>query len=259
MQPDISLGASTLRRSASPLVLLKQALGSPKEAIYKLDRLLQGAADFLDTKTLDERLLALKQKGIIEEIPTRLQLVIGGIDMLRFWISPAAADYYNKQGINYAFHQLLRFLDDPRSMMNPVGLLNSKDAIIGHLMQVVHADPDYDLQLLEMFPDGIESLVHHLEQMLDGTHPRHSSIQAIIEEPDYHRRLLDYVKKWQQGEATEPLRRENIVQNESFLLRAKTFGNLTNSMRYFTRLPKRPLLALLHLLYNRTFPESLAV
>ena len=82
------------------------------------------------------------------------QLFAGAIDMLRFWISPASADYYRSIGIDYAFHQVLRFLDEPASLGDPIGLFSTRDAIIGHLMQVVHANPRYDLELLLMH-DGI--------------------------------------------------------------------------------------------------------
>ena len=41
-------------------------------------------------------------------------------------ISPAAADYYQSQGLSYAFHQLLRFLDEPASLSDPIGLLRKR-------------------------------------------------------------------------------------------------------------------------------------
>jgi hypothetical protein len=242
---------TTPRHQAPALQLIRQALGSPKEISRKLDSILDGLAAFIDLETLQERLQRLHNKKIIEEIPTPLQLIVGGIDMLRFWISPAAADYYQRQGINYAFHQLLRFLDDPRSMMNPVGLLNEKDTIIGHMMQVVHADPNYDLQLLEMFDDGIESLIRQLTQMLDGTHPRYQSIMAIVEEPDYHQRLLAYVKDWQSGIRDKSMRRKNVEESPELSNLAQTFGDLTSAMRYFARLPTRPLEAIAHLIWTR--------
>jgi hypothetical protein len=257
---DIATVDATLtpRLKASPWQLLRQALGSPELAAAKLERLLEGLRAYADTAELDARLWRLFQKGIVEEIPSRVQLVIGGIDMLRFWISPAAADYYERRGINFAFHQLLRLLDDPRSMMNPVGLLNSRDGIIGHLMQVVHANPDYDLQLLEMFEDGLEALERELEEMLAGTHPRAASISAIVEEPDYHGRLLAYVRAWQRGQPLPPMLRENVEKNLAFRELERTFGTLTNSMRYFRRLPSSPLGGVIHLLRVKDFPRRFA-
>mgnify|MGYP000432097829 CR=1 FL=1 len=43
------------------------------------------------------------------------------IQNLRFFIAPAAADYYDSKGINFNFHQLLRFLDQTASQrVHPV-------------------------------------------------------------------------------------------------------------------------------------------
>jgi hypothetical protein len=90
--------------------------------------------------------------------PTPWQVFFGGFDMLRFVIEPASRDYYRQKGISFGFHQLLRVLDDPVSMIDPTGFLSERDTIIGHVMQVVHLNPVYDLQLLEMFPDGLDEL-----------------------------------------------------------------------------------------------------
>jgi hypothetical protein len=125
-------------------------------------------------------------------------------------------------------------------------------------MQVVHANPDYDLQLLEMFADGVESLERQLEQMLAGTHPRAASIGAIVEEPDYHGRLLDYVRTWRRDRASvRPMLRSNVAANPALQPMERTFGTLTEAMRYFCRLPRRPLAAARHLLGVRSFPYHL--
>src|SRR4029078_2214990 len=121
---------------------------------------------------------------------------LGAADMLRFWIVPAAEDYYRRKGIDSRFHELLRFLDDPASLVDPIGLFSTPDTIIGHLMQVVHANPRYDLELLESWENGLEQLESELVQMLAGTHPRAQTIGAIVEEPEYHARLLEYVRAY---------------------------------------------------------------
>src|SRR5690606_10875394 len=128
--------------------LLRQAAGSPREVAAKVRRLGAALRAYVDVASLDDRLERLHRIGMIEVVPSRVQLVVGAIDMLRFWINPAAADYYERRGINYGFHQLLRVLEEPASMVDPTGFLSSRDNIIGHLMQVVHANPAYDLQLL---------------------------------------------------------------------------------------------------------------
>ncbi len=234
--------------------LLRRSLGTPHELRGKLARLGEVLAGFADGPSLDARLDQLRRSGVIEELPARPQLVTGSIDMLRFWISPAASDYYEKQGINYAFHQVLRFLDEPASLADPVGFFSTRDGIIGHLMQVVHATPVYDLQLLCMFADGLDELETQLDQMMAGTHPRARAISAIVEEADYHARLLEFVRAWRVDPTIPPLLRGNVAGSESLGALAETFGSLTSAMRYFRRLPTTWSGAAWHLLTVRRFP-----
>ena len=188
-----------------------------------------------------------------------VQLLVGAIDMLRFWISPAAAQYYASKGIHYGFHQLLRVLDDPASMIDPTGLLSDQDVIIGHVMQVVHANPHYDFQLLETFDDGMHEMEQQVELLLQGSHPRTASILAIVEDPDYHAQLLDHVRRWRADHGTPPLLRQNVIENPKFALVERTFGTVPNAMSYFAKLPSDPVGALRHLTTVRRFPLALAV
>jgi hypothetical protein len=182
-------------------------------------------------------------------------MVVGSVDMLRFWISPASAQYYRQIGIDYGFHQLLRFLDEPASLADPVGFFSTREGIIGHLMQVVHANPVYDLQLLRMFDDGLDGLEAELEAMLAGTHPRAGSIGAIVEEPDYHARLLAFVRAWRRDPSVPPMLRSNIEAG-GFGPIERTFGNLPGAMRYFRSLPGDAVGAARHLLTVRAFPGA---
>lgn len=240
-----------MRRTASPLVLLASAAQSPVRWPGKALRLgaLLGAYARGTHRVGLERLHAL---GIIDVLPSDPQLFAGGVDMLRFWISPAAADYYRSIGIDYTFHQVLRFLDEPASLGDPIGLFSTQDSIIGHLMQVVHANPRYDLELLMMHAGGIDELERQVLSMIDGTHPRASSIAAIVEEADYHRRLLEYVQAFKADPTSPPPLRANIAG--SFDVLEQTFGSIKPAMRYFARLPDRWPAAVQHVLTTHTFP-----
>jgi hypothetical protein len=148
-------------------------------------------------------------------------------------------------------------LDDPASMMDPTGFMSHRDALIGHLMQVTHADPIYDLQLLAAIPDGLDELETQLLALLEGTHPRTESIMAIIEDPAYHGRLIVHVREFKVDPANcKPLLRENVVNNPQFAEIANTFGDLPSAMGYFASLPERPLPALRRLIRTRSFPKS---
>jgi hypothetical protein len=248
--------ATPARLREPPLTLIRRALGDRAAILGKLARLRAILAGYRDGAALDARLAELEAQGFIDETPTRIQLIVGSIDMLRFWISPAAADYYRAQGISYTFHQLLRFLDEPASLADPVGFFSTRDGIIGHLMQVVHANPVYDLQLLGMFAGGLDALEAQLAEMLAGTHPRAAAIGAIVEEADYHRRLLDFVRAWRADPAVPPLLRGNVAASARYSALQETFGSLTAAMRYFATLPTTWAAAARHLITVRDFPAA---
>lgn len=252
--------AATPRSTQRPLRLLRRAVGGRREILGKLARIGRTLGLWLDRGELERRMRALAARGFLADGPGRAQIFYGGVDMLRFVITPAARDYYRQKGISFGFHQLLRVLDDPMSMIDPTGLLSDRDTIVGHLMQVVHLDPVYDLQLIQMFPDGLEDLERQVEQMVAGTHPRHATIAAIVEEPDYHARLLDYVRRYRQDPETPPLRRrgQTLDSDPVFAAAARTFATLPGFMAYCCDLPRSPFALARRLLALRCFPVGRA-
>ena len=104
---------------------------------------------------------------------------------------------------------------------------------------MVHANPVYDLQLLDQFEDGLEEMEKQTQQMLDKIHPRYNSIMAITEDADYHVRLLEYVKKYRINPAERQMLRASGTAREDayFLLAECMFGTLPSAFRYFNRLP----------------------
>jgi hypothetical protein len=247
----------TSRFRDSKLTLLKNALGPPDQALSKARRFVDAVLAYGRGADLDERLQRLHALGHIERIPTRAQLVVGAIDMLRFWIVPASEEYYAQKGIHFGFHQVLRFLDDPASLVDPTGFLSRQDVIIGHLMQVVHANPRYDLELLESYDGGLEALEAEVVAMIEGTHPRAGSISAIVEDAAYHRRLLEYVRAFRRDPSAPSPLRENVASSPVFVVLDRTFGSLPSAMRYFARLPPTWPGALVHLRNTKAFPVEL--
>lgn len=250
---------ATDRLRESPLRLLRRAIGGRSARREKLRRLLGSLRHYGAERHVVPRMRKLKQLGWIEEIPTRVQRITGAIDMLRFFIVPCAADYYRSRGINFYFHTLLRFLDDPASLADPTGFNSERDTIIGHVLQVVHANPDYDLQLLASFPDGLQAMEDQVTQLLAGTHPRTESILATVEDANYHARLLEHVRAFRrQPTGAPPLLRDNVRSDPHFQRLERTFGELPSAMRYFSRLPRDLAGAARHLLFVRRFPARLA-
>ncbi|HEY8514669.1 MAG TPA: hypothetical protein VIS07_04045 [Candidatus Binatia bacterium] len=251
----------TLRQTADGLTLIRTAIGGPREIGGKLVRLVRTLRLYLNPAEIDRRLSTLERKGYIKERPTRLQIFFGGLDMLRFVIEPAARDYYAQKGISFGFHQLLRVLDDPVSMIDPTGFLSDRDTIVGHVMQVVHLNPVYDLQLIQMFDDGLEDFERQVEQMVAGTHPRARTIGAIIEDPTYHARLLDYVRRFRQDPHTPPPVREEqtLRADPHFAAAERTFAALPGYIEYCNKLPRDLPTLVRRLLTVKRFPLELAI
>jgi hypothetical protein len=130
-------------------------------------------------------------------------------------------------------------LDDPVSMIDPTGFLSERDTIVGHVMQVVHLNPIYDLQLIEMFDDGLEDFERQVAAMVDGTHPRARTIGAIVEDPGYHARLLEYVRRYRKDRDTPPLVRgeQTLRDDPTFSAAERTFATLPGFIGYCNRLP----------------------
>ncbi len=252
--------ATPLRMRASVPRLVLTALGGPRQIYGKLRRLAQTAALYANPREIPARLERLRVRGYVERAPTRAQLIFGGLDMVRFVIEPAARDYYRHKGISFGLHQLLRLLDDPVSMIDPTGFLSARDTIIGHVMQVVHLNPIYDLQLLECFDDGLDELERQVRAMLAGTHPRHRTITAIVEDPDYHARLLDYVLRFRDDRGSAPpVRQEQSLRDDPvFAAAERTFATLPGFVRYAAQLPTSPAALARRLATLKEFPMTLA-
>ncbi|MEM9455722.1 MAG: hypothetical protein AAGF11_16185 [Myxococcota bacterium] len=250
-------GLKTLRHKARPWALVRQTMGGPQAIRTKIRDLVTAVSHYGREDLVRRRLERLERLGHIDSIPNRIQRVVGAIDMMRFFIVPAAADYYEEKGLDFHFHQLLRFLDDPASLIDPTGLHSTRDNIIGHVMQVVHANPEYDFQLLDTFEDGMEQMERQVRELLAGTHPRAASIRAIVEEPDYHERLLAHIKAYRaNSEQTTRFVRPNVAAK--FRAEERTFGTVPAAMRYFSRMPSTLPDAVTHLMLVRRFPIHLA-
>jgi hypothetical protein len=247
-----------LRLAAGPWTLLRLAAGSPRAMREKLGRLARALSAYASPPLLESRLGRLVALGHVERAPTRLQLVVGSIDMLRFWITPAAAESYDERGIHFGFHQILRILEEPASMVDPTGFLTERDVVIDHLLQVVHANPAYDLQLLEVHEDGLAELEDQTVRAIAGTHAKSASLSATVEDAGYHARLLEFVRAYRSDRSALPPVRSNVAGSARWAPIERTFGTLPAAVRYFGRMPSTPRAAARHLLFVRSFPVELA-
>lgn len=237
------------RRSRRQLVRSALAGG---DAFGKAHRLARALVAFVDFGELGTRLARLQRAGVIEHSPGRWQLVTGIVDMLRFWVFPHAGAYHEQQDFGLAFYQFVRFLAEPASIVDPVGLFTDEPVLIGHVMRVAHDNPQYDLQLLQMFEHGVDKLVGQLDAVLAGTHPHAAAFRSLVEEPDYQARLRAYLDVWRR-DPTSPFVRGADVASDA----ERTFGTVTVSVRYMNRLPRAALGALWHLATTRTLSPAL--
>ncbi len=237
MQADVPL-----RLQASPWRLVRAAIGGPAQIGSKLARIGRTLRIYVRPGEVERRLDRLTEAGLVSLRPNRWQLFFGGLDMLRFVIEPAAREYYDSKGISFGFHQLLRILDDPVSMIDPTGFYSDRDTIIGHVMQVVHLNPVYDLQILGMFGDGLAELESQVAAMVDGRHPRQRTIGAIIEDPEYHARLLAFVRSYRAAADTPaPVREQGALREDPhFAAAERTFATLPGFIAYAAAMPATP-------------------
>ena len=229
------------RLTTPPLRLIVQAIGGPRQIAGKLRAAGCGRCGSTSTpREIDRRLRDARAEGLRRSAGRRaLQILFGGLDMLRFVIEPASRDYYRQKGISFGFHQLLRVLDDPVSMIDPTGFLSERDTIVGHVMQVVHLNPVYDLQLIQMFPDGLEDF----ERQVAGDGRRHPSAPSHDRRhrrgSRLPRRLLDYVRRFRADPDTPPPVREEqtLRADPHFAAAERTFATLPGFIRYCHTLP----------------------
>lgn len=173
------------------------ALGPWAQLEGKVREAGQTLRTLLDGRERDRRCAQLRRAGLAGERPTDWQLVLAAHHMLVGFLLPSNREFYVAYGRSHWWAQVLRALDDPRAVMDPIGLGVDRDAIVSHLVQVVHASAGYDVALLGMFEDGLEALRHQLEQLVAGTHPRQAAIEALVERPDYHRALLAALERFE--------------------------------------------------------------
>jgi len=233
--------------------LLRAALAGGDVA-GRMRRLARGLAAFVDGSELATRLARLQRAGVIDHIPTRWQLVGGMIDMLRFYVIPTADRYaIAEKQTSLVFYELVRFLSEPATVIDPIGMFTERDMIVRHLMQVHHYNPAFDLQLLRMFEDGVDELERQLDAFLAGTHPRARTIATLVEEPDYPARLRRYLAAWRRDPAT---RFEHDLGAASDAER--TFATVTVVVRYMNRLPATAAGVLRHLATTRALLPALS-
>lgn len=232
------------------LSLLARVVGDAGAQRRKLRHLRATLALYRDPQELQRRLSRLSELGYVAHVPTRAQVLFGGLDMLRFLIEPGAREARMSLG----FQRLLWTVADPAAWLDPGGLTSERDAIVEHLLSMLHENARYDLQLLQMFPDGWDALERALSALVSGTHPRSQQLRASVQDPLYHEQLLDYLRRLRQDPRAKPTKRPRQTpdNDEALNAAAATFAELRGYVAYCAALPRDlPALVARYRAFNR--------
>jgi hypothetical protein len=262
------MAPAALPEPEAAVVLLLAALGSPEELAQRTLRLTHALVRLLGYREVRERLERAAKRGQIAGVPTRLQLLFGGLDMLRFLFEPGAAHSDAARGISPRLHRWLRLVGDPVSWLDPGGLTSSCDEVVEHLLSDYHLNPVYDLQLLSTFEAGLDRLEREASQVLDGNHPRQARLSVRIPEPSYYGGLAAYVRAVRKDPGTPvPVIRDpggggnNVASMDaaaraSFVAAAAQLSELWGFLDYCHALPRAPLQLLLRLRRVQRFADA---
>lgn len=177
---------------------LRTAIGTPSEAAAKTLGFARTVIALLNGRERRRRLQRLYDTDTVDVIPTNWQLVQGAWRMYVDFILPTNVQFYAHYEVDHHWHQLLRVLDAPDTMIDPIGLGLSLDTLVTHMVQVVHTSIGYDMALLEMWDDGFDRLEEELVLVISGTHPRQEAIEALLEKPGYPELLLQALTRYRE-------------------------------------------------------------
>lgn len=199
----MSLTGLNVRSTLSTrLAEARRAAGTRAEVAQKAREVVSTARLLLSRAERDERIGRLQAAGLVGERPTDWQLVLGAYHMMFGYILPSNLEFYEHYQASgeiqgHWWHQILRVIDAPTTMMDPIGLGISEHTLLTHIVQVVHASVGYDVALMLMFEDGLAHLRHELELVVAGEHPRQDVIVAMLERQDYPQALLDALERFE--------------------------------------------------------------
>jgi hypothetical protein len=217
--------------------LLAVAIGGVRDNWDKLKQVLGLFSSLVRPGLVRQRLERLRTLGHVDAIPTLPQLLVAGRDQMIVGAATETKIFYESQGIPWVFHNVRRFLAGPATMMDPIGLLSSRDAIIEHVLQTFHRHPIYDLVLLRAHEGGIEEMVRQADQIVAGTHPHQGALTSLIEDGSYHARLPHDIADFaaNPNQPARPLP-QGLVTDPELMLAMDQFKDIGGFARYASRL-----------------------
>jgi hypothetical protein len=224
------LGRSRLR-------LLGDVRGGWRQNRDKLVQLVGLLLGLLWPPLVRRRLERLRALGHVDSVPSLPQLLVAARDQMIVSATAETRLFYRSQGIPWVFHNLRRFLAGPATMLDPMGLLSPREAIVHHVLQTFHRHPLYDLVLLRAYPDGVRELQRQADEILAGTHPHQRALTSLIEDGSYHARLPRDIAAFiaDPHQAARPIP-AGLVADPPMMLAMDQFKDLAGYARYAARL-----------------------
>lgn len=231
--PPAWLGRSRMR-------LLADVVFGWKSTVEKLVQLVGFVIALFRPTLVRARLTRLRTLGHIDECPTLPQLLVAARDQMMISASEETRIFYRDQGIPWIFHNSRRFLAGPATMLDPVGLFSTRNAIIYHVLQTFHRHPHYDLVLLRAHEGGVEEIERQAAQIVAGTHPDQRALTSLIEDGGYHARLPADISAFR-ADPLAPARpvAEGLLSDPFLMLGMDQFKDIRGYTRYAARLNVR--------------------
>jgi hypothetical protein len=217
--------------------LLLDVVGGLSANVNKLIQLVGLFAGFALPGLVRKRLERLEELGHIHQLPTIAQMLVAARDQMMLSAVQETKIFYRSQGIPWVFHNIRRFIAGPATMMDPMGLFSTRDAIIEHILQTFHRHPVYDFVLLRAHERGMEEMELQTRAVLDGSHPSSQALRSLIEDGSYHRRLLVEIKDFNANPMVLPRPiPAGLVPDPHMMLGMDQFKDLEGFTSYAARL-----------------------
>ncbi|MBY0276932.1 hypothetical protein K2Z84_16460 [Candidatus Binatia bacterium] len=224
-------------RGRSRRRLLADVVGGLRQNRDKLRQLASLGAAFFRPALVRARLERLRDLGHVDAMPTIPQLLVAGRDQMMVSAAEETRIFYRSQGIPWVFHNLRRFVSGPATMLDPVGLLAPRDAIVHHVLQTFHRHALYDLVLLRAHEGGVEEMALQAQQIVDGTHPHQRALTSLMEDGSCHARLLHDIAAFTADPhaAPRPIP-PDLVDEPDLMIGMDQFKDIRGFARYASRL-----------------------
>jgi len=224
-------------RGRGRLRLLADAMGGFRQNVDKLVQLLGFVLALVTPARVRARLERLRDLGHVDAVPSLAQLLVAGRDQMIVSASTETKLFYASQGIPWIFHNVRRFISGPATVLDPIGLFATRDAIVEHVLQTFHRHPIYDLVLLRAHAAGLEEMEKQARQMVAGTHPHQRALASLIEDGAYHPRLVEEIAAFRANPylPARPVP-EGLVDDAHLMLAMDQFKDIRGYTNYASRL-----------------------